>query len=49
MPAGTVAVLGRRFQKVYITGLELVLGDLGRWGELKEEGTECYQELGAFV
>lgn len=43
-------VLGRRFQKVYITGLELVLGDLGEgWGEFKEEGTECYQELGAFV
>ena len=36
-------------QKVYITGLELVLGDLGGWGEFKEEGTECYQELGAFV
>lgn len=49
-PAGTVPVLGRRFQKVYITGLELVLGDLGEgWGEFKEEGTECYQELGAFV
>lgn len=28
-----MAVLGRRFQKVYITGLELVLGDLGGgWG-----------------
>lgn len=31
--AGTVAVLGRGFQKVSITGLELVLGDLGGgWG-----------------
>ena len=32
-----------------LRGFELVLGDLGGWGEFKEEGTECYQELGAFV